>query len=291
MLRRLAIRMLGVVAFGGLSVGCSSAPGTAGVPGSQEAGAGDAGRGGSSSSSSGGGGGSGSGPEGGSEGSAGSSGDSGGSSSSGGSSGSGSGATSDGGGAHDGAPDATLDSGISVGDAGVCVNQSVWLAPMNAARAAVDAGEPPLVCDPIAVEVALSYASKCNYLHNPNRNAEYKALGGAATGLGENIAAGAPTEKIQAAVQSWLSEQANYDHATNACSTLDATPPLECGHYTQIVWKSTTGVGCAHVSCTANSPFGTLGSGVWDYSVCDFSPPGNVVLQLPSGNLVPQSPY
>jgi len=52
----------------------------------------------------------------------------------------------------------------------------------------------------------------------------------------------------------------------------------ECGHCTQIIWKATTGVGCAHVSCTTSSPFG---SGIWDYSVCDYTPAGNYVGQRP----------
>jgi hypothetical protein len=202
----------------------------------------------------------------------------------------GSGASSDGGRSPDATVDVAFDAGIASGDAGLCANQSVWLTPMNAVRDGVDAGEPHLVCDPIAAQVALAYASKCTYAHNMNRNAEDKALGGTAAGVGENIAAGAPTESIQTAVASWINEEAYYDHATNTCAAPDATPALECGHYTQIVWKTTTGVGCAHVSCTTNSPFGGEANGKWDYSVCDFSPPGNIIRELPSG-AVPEAPY
>jgi len=38
-------------------------------------------------------------------------------------------------------------------------------------------------------------------------------------------------------------------------------------------------VGCAHVSCTTNTPFS--GFPDWDFSVCDFSPPGNYTGQSP----------
>ncbi len=177
-----------------------------------------------------------------------------------------------------------FDAGNGVADAGananadsgadLCANAAAWLAPMNQARAALGVGEPPLTCDPIAAQVALSYASKCNYVHNANRNMEYAALGGQGPGVGENIAAGAPTESIAQAVASWLSEVSSYTYATNSCAS-----GAQCGHYTQIIWKTTTGVGCAHVACTTGSPFG--GSPKWDFSVCDYSPPGNYVNKKP----------
>jgi hypothetical protein len=94
-------------------------------------------------------------------------------------------------------------------------------------------------------------------------------------GLGENIASGAPTQSISDAVASWVNEKPNYDHATNSC-----TSGQECGHYTQVVWSSTTQVGCAQVHCTTNSPFGSSFP-EWDYSVCDYNPPGNLCGEPP----------
>jgi uncharacterized protein YkwD len=162
----------------------------------------------------------------------------------------------------------------TVADSGPTQDELDWLTPQNAARAAV--GEPPLVWDPIAAKVAQGYATSCpTFDHNPNRGTQYDAFGGMG-GLGENIAAGAPTQTVAGAVGSWVGEQQYYDHATNTCAS-----GQECGHYTQIVWKGTTGVGCAKWSCTTNSPFGTFASGQWDFSVCDYSPPGNVVGQSP----------
>ena len=139
-----------------------------------------------------------------------------------------------------------------------------WLEPMNAARAAV--GEQPLTWDPLAARVAQAYASLCKFDHNPKAGAQYASAGGSG-GLGENISAGAPTQAVSDAVASWVSEKASYDHASNSCRSGQS-----CGHYTQIVWATTTAVGCAHVSCTTGSPFG---GGTWDFSVCDFHPPGN----------------
>ncbi|MDP9034383.1 MAG: CAP domain-containing protein [Myxococcota bacterium] len=177
-----------------------------------------------------------------------------------------------------------FDAGHGLADAGtnadadsgadLCANASAWLAPMNQARAALGVGEPPLTCDPIAAQVALTYATKCNYMHNANRNMEYAALGGRGPGVGENLAAGAPTESIAQAVASWLSEASSYTYATNGCAS-----GAQCGHYTQIVWKTTTAVGCAHVACATGSPFSN--SAKWDFSVCDYSPPGNYVNMKP----------
>jgi hypothetical protein len=206
-----------------------------------------------------------------------------------GSSGSSSGASSGGAGhdaGHDGASmDATgpmdgstpMDSG-NVDDGGLTAEEHQWLDPMNAARAAV--GEAPLTWNPIAAMVALNYANKCNYAHNPNRKTDYMALGGTGS-VGENIAAGAPTLTIAAANKGWIDdERPYYNHTTNTCDN-QSMPTVECGHYTQIVWKTTTAVGCAMVKCTMNTPFtGNVGT-TWYYAVCDYTPAGNIVGQSP----------
>jgi hypothetical protein len=145
---------------------------------------------------------------------------------------------------------------------------------MNDARAKVNANEPPLVCDPIAAQVALNYANMCMWGHNANRMPQYAALGGTGQ-VGENLAAGVGQTPAQA-VALWVSEMQYYNHANNTCS---APSNSSCGHYTQVVWKATTAVGCAKVTCTTGSPLGTGGS--WDYSVCDFTPAGNYSGQSP----------
>jgi hypothetical protein len=149
-----------------------------------------------------------------------------------------------------------------------------WLVPQNQARA--DVGEAALAWDPIAAAVAMSWASQCPpFGHNPNASSEYGMMGGNQGGLGENAAAGAPTETVAGAVASWINEKANYDYASNSC-----TGGQECGHYTQVVWKNSTAVGCAKVHCTKNSPFGSSFP-EWDFSVCDYNPAGNYVGQRP----------
>jgi hypothetical protein len=71
------------------------------------------------------------------------------------------------------------------------------------------------------------------------------------------------TETANSAVNGvlgWATEAANYNYAANTCSSI-------CGHYTQLVWRTTTLVGCGAKTCT--SPYqGTV-------IVCNYQPPGN----------------
>lgn len=130
----------------------------------------------------------------------------------------------------------------------------------------------PLSWSTTVASTAQAWADGCLFQHNPNLHA---------LSLGENIAATAPAGTRTAAyvVGLWASEAPYYDYATNTCNT--ANPPNTagtCGHYTQLVWRSTTVVGCALRTCTTGSPFG---SGAWDLWVCDYAPPGNFVGERP----------
>ncbi|KAH7553453.1 hypothetical protein ACOSP7_029826 [Xanthoceras sorbifolium] len=71
-----------------------------------------------------------------------------------------------------------------------------------------------------------------------------------------------PTE----VVHSWGREQNYYDVNANSCMEGQM-----CGHYTQIVWKSTTRVGCWRQKCTGGGLF----------VVCNYDPPGNYIDESP----------
>lgn len=68
-------------------------------------------------------------------------------------------------------------------------------------------------------------------------------------------------------VDSWGSEKADYDYASNRC-----TPGKKCGHYTQMIWRTTRTVGCAVAVCEDTR------EQVW---VCQYQPAGNWVGRKP----------
>ncbi|CAI4552196.1 BAQ_1a_G0028950.mRNA.1.CDS.1 [Saccharomyces cerevisiae] len=73
---------------------------------------------------------------------------------------------------------------------------------------------------------------------------------------GENLALGYDGP---AAVDAWYNEISNYDFSNPGFSS-------NTGHFTQVVWKSTTQVGCGIKTC----------GGAWgDYVICSYNPAGN----------------
>lgn len=74
---------------------------------------------------------------------------------------------------------------------------------------------------------------------------------------------GKSTQRVVTAAHvtdSWGAEKDDYTYASNRCA-----PGKSCGHYTQMVWKATTEVGCGRAVCRDNSQ-------VW---VCNYAPAGN----------------
>ena len=68
----------------------------------------------------------------------------------------------------------------------------------------------------------------------------------------------------QNVVDAWGNEVKDYDYASNSCHGV-------CGHYTQVVWKNTTEVGCGMAACNDKAQ-------IW---VCQYTPRGNMVGQKP----------
>ncbi|KAH8665200.1 CAP domain-containing protein [Tricladium varicosporioides] len=79
---------------------------------------------------------------------------------------------------------------------------------------------------------------------------------------GENLVAGA--SNATTSIDAWGLERTSYDW--NKPGFQEAT-----GHFTQLVWKNTTSVGCGRTSCQGKNQ--TPG---W-YVVCEYFPAGNVV--------------
>ncbi|XP_071737130.1 pathogenesis-related protein PR-1-like [Rutidosis leptorrhynchoides] len=135
------------------------------------------------------------------------------------------------------------------------INNFIYL--QNQARAAHRL--PPLVWDPLLERYANSYArlrqKDCLLQHS---NGPY----------GENIfwGSGYGWNPAQAAA-AWVGEQRWYTYGSNSCNG-----GQECGHYTQIVWKTSRRIGCSVVNCFQNK-------GV--FMICNYDPPGNYIGERP----------
>jgi len=75
--------------------------------------------------------------------------------------------------------------------------------------------------------------------------------------LGENLFGGSVASP-KLALDIWAGEAKDYDYASGRCSGV-------CGHYTQVVWRDSTELGCGAATCEN-------GMELW---VCNYNPPGN----------------
>jgi uncharacterized protein YkwD len=118
---------------------------------------------------------------------------------------------------------------------------------------------PPMSWSDDAAATAQDWANRCVFEHRQPND------------FGENLAlfsqAGVPPRDV---VDLWASEAPDYDYADNACTG------EQCGHYTQIVWRDSTGVGCGVADCDDVAGFGE--GSLW---VCNYDPPGNFIGERP----------
>lgn len=118
---------------------------------------------------------------------------------------------------------------------------------------------PPVSWSNAAASQAQDWASRCVFEHRAPNN------------FGENLALFSPRDLTPTeVVELWATEAADYDYDTNACTG------EQCGHYTQIVWRDSVGVGCGFSECDDVPGFGP---GV--FWVCNYDPPGNFVGEKP----------
>lgn len=126
----------------------------------------------------------------------------------------------------------------------------------NAARKEVGVG--PMKWDPTVAKFAESYANK--------RKADCALEHSHTDKYGENIALGPGEFSGLDAVKLWVDEKADYDYKSNGCKFSKM-----CGHYTQVVWKKSTRLGCARVKCVNG----------WSFVTCNYDPPGNYIGEKP----------
>jgi pathogenesis-related protein 1 len=80
---------------------------------------------------------------------------------------------------------------------------------------------------------------------------------------GENIIATGLGSTPSSVVAEWASESRYYTYSTNSCNG-------DCGHYTQLVWRDTSRVGCGVARNKQRE--------VW---VCSYDPAGNYLGEWP----------
>lgn len=87
---------------------------------------------------------------------------------------------------------------------------------------------------------------------------------------GENLSMGSAGGYTYAQLaQGWADEKALFQYGTFPYLSTDGNW-ASVGHYTQMVWRNTTEIGCAAATSSG-----------WDYLVCRYNPPGNYSGQAP----------
>jgi pathogenesis-related protein 1 len=140
---------------------------------------------------------------------------------------------------------------------GLAADDQEMLDAHNAARA--EKGVPPLAWDEDLVEVADAWSA---FLARDGCYLEHDG----SSSYGENLYWSSYASRPQDVVDSWVSEERDYNYARNTCA-----PNRACGHYTQVVWADTTHVGCKMNRCRR-------GEEIW---MCVYDPAGNWVGERP----------
>ena len=143
--------------------------------------------------------------------------------------------------------------------------KSMVLAAHNRERAAV--GVPPLVWNDTLAADAKTYAEHLATTGKSDHPSAEWVTAHPMSPEGENIAGryGTPsTVSMAQEMQGWIAEKNVFQGLPSA------TGDNVVGHYTQMVWKGTTQVGCA-----------TAASNNYDVLVCRYTPPGNINGQKP----------
>ena len=163
----------------------------------------------------------------------------------------------------------TVMPGASLADDFICVHNAIR-ASVPSPQPVPDPPLPALVWNQELADYAQTHADTCVYAHSDN-NERTNALG---QWVGENLAANSGQGYDPYSITNlWAAEAADYDYATNTCADGE-----QCGHYTQIVWRETTQIGCAKANCPTltNTAFTDA-----EYWVCEYMPGGNYIGERP----------
>jgi len=129
----------------------------------------------------------------------------------------------------------------------------------NVERSAV--GVAPATWSSALASLASGFVADCEFQHSSQGERSNTA---GFDYIGENLfMSGGFQPSGEQVTESWASEKSDYNYQANSCAGV-------CGHYTQIVWRESTALGCAMKQC---------GNG---YIVsCEYGPGGNINGQRP----------
>ncbi|KAF9117463.1 hypothetical protein BGX30_005435 [Mortierella sp. GBA39] len=105
-------------------------------------------------------------------------------------------------------------------------------------------GAPPLTWNAQAAAFGNNWIQACQFKHSGGK-------------YGENLAAG--YKDFKTGIDAWYNEVSKYNYKNPGFS-------MATGHFTQVVWKGTTSVGCAKKFCPGSN---------WTIYICNYDPPGN----------------
>ena len=140
-------------------------------------------------------------------------------------------------------------------------------------------------------QVAQGWVNQCEWMHNPDRSAQYNALSpsdihgdpinGGAT-IGENLAykgwSNQSELSFQFAIDGYLAwEDEGHFYSIGDFNVSDFCDTTACGHFTQLIWADTFKVGCAVNLC----PSETLANIPTTYLACNYASAGNYISQRP----------
>jgi uncharacterized protein YkwD len=124
-----------------------------------------------------------------------------------------------------------------------------------------------------AQQWADTLAQDCSFSHRPsNPYGENLAMRGSSKSF--------PVSTPANVVSAWAAEKDCWTYGTfmgtDSCNStcVQALNSSGCGHYTQIVWSTTTSVGCGRSTCTKSNLY-------YEIWVCNYDPKGNYTGQYP----------
>lgn len=121
----------------------------------------------------------------------------------------------------------------------------------------------PLTWDDTLAAAAQAHADRCLFEHSTGNSYGENLSVSTLNNTAEEVVTGSAIFNFQ---DGWAYEKGFYNYNSNTCTA--PNPPGTCGHYTQIVWRGVTRLGCGYKFCTVNSPL--PGFPNWYFWVCNY---------------------